>query len=65
MKKAVEKKEIEFKNELNEEIVLKERQQIVNKRLNDELESLKQSQETQKNVTEEKMKKIEKEFIEK
>jgi hypothetical protein len=37
----VDKKEIEFKNELKEETVLKERQEIVNKRLNDELESLK------------------------
>jgi hypothetical protein len=41
MRKEVEKKEIEFKNELNEGKVLKERQEIVNKRLNDELESLK------------------------
>lgn len=59
MKKAVNKKEIEFKNELEEGKVLKERQEIVNKRLHDELDQLKQSEETQKNVTEEKMKKIE------
>lgn len=65
LKKEVEKKEIEFKNELNEEKVLKERQEIVNKRLNDELTSLKETEETQKNVTNEKMKKIENEFVEK
>jgi len=35
--------------------VLKERQEIVNKRLNDELASLKSTEEAQKKATDEKM----------
>jgi hypothetical protein len=45
--------------------VLKERQEIVNNRLKAELDELKKSEETSKKVTEDKMKAIEKEFIEK
>lgn len=45
--------------------MLKERQEIVNNRLKAELDELKKSEETSKKVTEDKMKAIEKEFIEK
>jgi len=65
LKKEVEKKEQDFKNELNDEKVLKERQEIVNNRLKQELDELKRSEQTSKKVTEDKMKAIEKEFIEK
>ena len=44
---------------------MKERQEIVNNRLKTELDELKKSEETSKKVVEDKMKKIEKEFIEK
>jgi hypothetical protein len=65
LRKEVEKKDQEFKNELNDEKVLKERQEIVNNRLKTELEELKKSEANSKKIVEDKMKAIEKEFIEK
>jgi len=52
-------------NELNEERVMKERQEIVNKKLRTELEDLKQSELKQKELVEIKMHKVEEEFIQK
>jgi hypothetical protein len=52
-------------NELNEEKVMKERQEIVNKKLRTELEDLKQSELKQKELVEIKMHKVEEEFIQK
>jgi hypothetical protein len=44
---------------------MKERQEIVNKRLRTELEELRQSEEKQKQLVEIKMHKVEEEFIQK
>lgn len=65
LKKEFERKDVEYKNELSEEKALKERQEIVNKRLHEELDELKKSEDTSKKVTADKMKKIESEFVEK
>lgn len=65
LKKEVEQKQKEYMNELNEEKVMKERQEIVNKKLRTELEDLKQSELKQKELVEIKMHKVEEEFIQK
>jgi hypothetical protein len=46
-------------------MVLKERQEIVNKRLQTELDELKKQELTSNKMIEDKMKNVEKEFIEK
>lgn len=65
LQKEVEQKQIEYQKELNEEKAMKERQEIVNKKLRTELEELKKSEEKQKVLVENKMHQVEEEFVQK